>query len=241
MRKTLLMLIALTSITRYSVAEDYSDVPSTGEKLEARAAEFKVKYPAEMIELMQEGIDVASRVEATAINVGDKAPDFTLPNAVGKEITLSELLQTGPVVITWYRGGWCPYCNIQLYDLSQLENKFETAGAQLVAISPEQPDSSLSTQEKQELDFHVLSDLHNKVAREYGIVFELTEPLKAIYGEHINLEAYNSDDSYELPLAVTYVVDQDRIVRWAFVDGDYKQRAEPKDILLAVRALDNEN
>jgi peroxiredoxin len=234
------MLSLLMSFASVFGQTNYSDVPSTQKKLDERAAESKARVPEDRLKLMEEGVQVARQAEKTAIKVGDKAPDFTLPSAMGDSVTLSTLLKNGPVVLTWYRGGWCPYCNIALQDLSDLEDRFEEAGAQLVAVSPQRPDSSLSTKEKHEIGFPVLSDLHNRVAKQYGIVFKLTEPLQKMYREHLGLIAYNDDDSYELPLAVTYVIDQDRTVTWAFVNGDYKKRAEPREVLKAVEALDSE-
>ncbi len=174
---------------------------------------------------------------STALNVGDTVIDFNLPDQNGKTVSLSELLQNGPVVLTWYRGGWCPYCNMTLAFLQEKLPEFEAANGQLVAVSPELPDSSLSTIEKNELSFTVLSDVGNVVARQYGVVFKLTDAVAQRYQNAFNLHAYNGDESDELPLAATYVIDTDGVIRYAFLDVDYRNRAEPDDILTALKAL----
>lgn len=173
----------------------------------------------------------------TALNVGDTAVDFALTDQEGTEQTLDQLLKNGPVVLTWYRGGWCPYCNITLAFLQEKLPEFKVAGGQLVAISPELPDSSLSTIEKNKLDFTVLSDVGNGVAREYGVVFKLTDAVAERYQNGFNLHAYNGDESYELPLAATYVIGQNRVIKYAFLDVDYRNRAEPDDILDVLEQL----
>lgn len=172
-----------------------------------------------------------------ALNVGDTVIDFNLPDQNGKTVSLSELLENGPVVLTWYRGGWCPYCNMTLAFLQEKLPEFEAANGQLVAVSPELPDSSLSTIEKNELSFTVLSDVGNVVARQYGVVFKLTDAVAQRYQNGFNLHAYNGDESDELPLAATYVIDIDGIIRYAFLDVDYRNRAEPKDILEVLNDL----
>jgi peroxiredoxin len=141
------------------------------------------------------------------------------------------------VILTWYRGGWCPYCNITLHYLQEYLPQFQAAGANLLALTPELPDSSLNTSEKHSLKFAVLSDLHNGVAKEYGIVFTLIEEVATAYQNGFGLHEYNGDESNELPLSATYIIDQDGIVRWAFLDKDYRNRAEPADILVALKGL----
>jgi peroxiredoxin len=170
-------------------------------------------------------------ISESALNVGDEAAAFTLKNQVGEEVSLVELLEDGPVILTWYRGGWCPYCNITLAFLQEKLPEFELAGAQLVVLTPELPDSSMSTSEKHELGFDILSDVGNKVAHEYGLVYKLTDVVAARYQKGFNLHAYNGDETDELPLAATYVIDMDSKIRYAFLDVDYRNRAEPSKVL----------
>lgn len=208
-------------------------------QLDERRAEFERTAPADKQRAYAEGIAAveASGVLAAARNVGDNAPDFALTNAVGRLVRLHQRLADGPVILTWYRGGWCPYCNMTLRALQLALPSFREAGAKLVAVTPELPDRSLSTAEKHQLSFDVLSDVGNRVAREYGIVFTLTPEVAAIYQESFGLHEYNGDDSDELPLAATYVIDRGGVIQWAFLDAEYRNRAEPEAILAAVAAL----
>lgn len=202
--------------------------------------DFSGRAPQEVQELFQERINdlAASGIIDAATGVGDAAPGFTLPNAAGEQVSLASLLERGPVVVTWYRGGWCPYCNLTLRAYQDRLAEFEAAGATFVAISPETPDNSLSTSEKNELSFQVLSDVGNAVAREYGLVFKLPGDLAQVYQDfNIDLAAYNGDGSNELPLAATYVIQPDGTVAWAFLSADYRERAEPAEVLEAVRGL----
>ena len=181
----------------------------------------------------------ASGIVDNSLKVGDKAPDFALPNVKGNTVKLSEVLAGAPVVLSFYRGGWCPYCNIALQHLQQHLGAFEAQGAKLVTVSPQTPDASLSTAEKNALEFEVLSDAGNRVARDYGLVFTLSENLHGMYGnpDGINLAATNGDGSFELPVAATYVIQQDGTVAYAFADADYTRRAEPSEIVDVLKGL----
>lgn len=176
----------------------------------------------------------AEQTLITALNVGDRAPDFTLKNATGANVALSELLDKGPVILTWYRGGWCPYCNIALKDLQAALPSFTAAGATLVAISPELPDHSLSTQEKHALSFPVLSDVGLTVADAYGISYTLDEPTSKRYNAGFGLNTWNGDTSNRLPLPVTYVVNREGVIVYRFVETDIRKRAPHADILNAL-------
>jgi peroxiredoxin len=196
--------------------------------------------PPERVRAFEQGIEDVrkSGVLERALKVGDKAPDFELPDATGKKVKLSEFLARGPVVVTWYRGGWCPYCNIALRGFHKSLPEIRSAGASLVAISPETPDNSLSTAEKNHLDFEVLSDRESKVARAYGVSYKIPKVIAEQFKGRLDLAKYNGDDSGELPLGVTYVIDREGVIRYAFVDADYRKRAEPSDVIAALRNLD---
>ncbi|MDJ1183955.1 peroxiredoxin-like family protein [Roseofilum casamattae] len=173
-----------------------------------------------------------------ACKTGDIAPDFSLPNATGKTVVLSELLKTGPVVVSYYRGQWCPYCNLELRALQQIVPDLRDRNATLVTISPQTPDNSLSTSEKNELTFEVLSDVGNQVARSYGLVFALPESLRPLYQNFgLDIPAHNGDDTFELPIPATYVIAPDGKVALGFVDADYTKRLDPSEILAALDAL----
>jgi peroxiredoxin len=176
-----------------------------------------------------------SGIAKTALQVNDKVIDFELNNALGKTVKLSVLLQKGPVILTWYRGGWCPYCNIQLQYMQRYLPQFKAEGAILVALTPELPDKSLDTKEKNELKFEILTDLNNDVARKFGIVFILNNELVKIYNGR--LKTFNGVETNELPIPATYVIGQDYLIKYAFVDSNHRHRAEPTDILSVLKTL----
>lgn len=175
---------------------------------------------------------INSHIAENALKKGDKTPNFTLANATGKLINIQDLLKSSLVVISFYRGGWCPYCNLELRALQQQLSEIQKAGATLVAITPETPDNSLSTIEKNELTFEVLSDVGNKIAHEFGLTFTVAKTLRPIYHSFgINLPESNGDESYQLPIPATYIVDRDGIIVYSFVDSDYTKRLEPQEII----------
>lgn len=177
-------------------------------------------------------------IEDNSLKVEDTIPEITLPNAVGDAVTVQELLKQGPVVIAFYRGGWCPYCNMELRALQQALPDIKAQGATLVAISPETPDNSLSTKEKNSLAFEVLSDVGNAVARTFGLVFTLPEYLRPVYQSFgIDLVAHNGDETFELPVPATYVVNPDGTVVHAFVNVDYTKREDPEQTLAVLKGL----
>ncbi len=175
--------------------------------------------------------------EENALKVGSKAPDFTLANALGLNVSLNSLLEQGPVVLTWYRGGWCPHCNIALHNLQEYLPEFEAQNATLVAISPELPDNSLSTQQKNELEFEVLSDAGNQVGKQYQIIYKLSSTKAALYQAGVGLNKHNGDNSNELPIPATFIINPDGIIVWSYVNSDYKERADPQDIVRELQKL----
>jgi peroxiredoxin len=205
--------------------------------LAEKKANFEAKAPEDKKKIYGEGIDAVrnSGVIENAINVGDTAPNFTLSNAKGKPISLYNELKKGSVILMWYRGGWCPYCNLTLKYMQDLLPEFKKEGANLIALTPEMPDSSLSTKEKNNLQFEVLSDAGNKVAKAYGVLFKLTPEVAASYQKGFDLHSYNGDASDELPLAATYIIGKDRVVKYAFLDADYRNRAEPTTVLAKLK------
>lgn len=219
-----------------AMAED-----SLQQQLEGRIAEFSAKAPEEVKTAYAAGIQAVadSGILDSAKHEGDKAPGFTLTNAKGEEVTLDRLLKKGPVVLTWYRGGWCPYCNLTLRALQKALPEFESAGAQLVALTPELPDKTLTTAEKNELKFEVLTDANHRVAQEYGVVFKLTPEVRDLYKRNFDLLEYNGQEAGDdlLPLAATYIIGQDGIIRYAFLDADYRARSEPADLVSFVKEL----
>ena len=200
--------------------------------LEAKKQRFLDNAEEDKKKAYQEGVDTVSKsgiVEA-AKNVGDIAPNFSLQNASNQSIQLEDYLKKGKVILTWYRGGWCPYCNFTLQHLQKELPNFQAHGANLIALTPELPDHSLSTADKNALQFEVLSDIDNKVAREYGLVFYLGDEVARLYNESFNLIGYNGNKDNELPLAATYIINQSGKIEYAFVEADYRLRAEPSEL-----------
>jgi peroxiredoxin len=174
-----------------------------------------------------------------AVQEGDRAPNFRLPNAQGGSVELYALLKHGPVVLTFYRGQWCPYCNLELRAYQKLLPQMQALGANLIAVSPQTPDNSLSTAEKNELNYPVLSDVGLHVARAYGLAFDLPSELVELYQRRNNdLVKWNGEGGWSLPIPATYVIAPDARVALAHVDPDYRDRLEPEAVLVRLRALD---
>jgi peroxiredoxin len=213
--------------------------------LEQELADFNAKFEAsappgaaaflnKKIEELTSGFPF-DRVPKT----GDLAPEFSLPGVTGETISLLETLASGPVVLTFYRGAWCPYCNIQLAAYEHALPAIAEAGGSLIAISPQKPDGSLSMTEKNSLTFDVLSDTGNVVARKFGLVYTLPDDLKAAYSSFgVDLAAINGDDSWELPIPATFVIGRNGRVQLAHAEADYRKRLAPEAIVAALRAAE---
>ncbi|TVY73553.1 Peroxiredoxin Q-chloroplastic-like protein [Lachnellula suecica] len=175
---------------------------------------------------------IASFDPKKAIQPGTKLPLFALSDATGKQVSSADLLAKGPLLINFYRGEWCPFCNIELRALQQRLPEFESKGVTLVAISPELPNTSLTTTEKHELKFTVLSDVGNKFARELGIVWDMPDELRPIFDKlgH-DLKAKNGDDSFAVPIPATILVDGKGVVRNVYAEPNYTKRLEPQVIM----------
>ncbi len=181
---------------------------------------------------------MASDTAKNALQTGDSAIDFTLPNAIGEQKKLSQLLEQGPVVLSFYRGGWCPYCNLQFKALNDILPEIQQLGANLIGISPETPDNSISTIEKHQLKFEVLSDVGNTIANKYGLVMTVIEKLRPYYLQWgFDIPTLNGDDSYQLPVPATYIINQDNNITACYVNKNYTERMEPNDIISALKNI----
>jgi peroxiredoxin len=203
---------------------------------EYRAGWFK-RVPAERQAVMERHIDeLRNGLAKTALKAGDRAPPVVLTNAKGAVVDIKALLSRGPVIVTFYRGGWCPYCNLELRAFQQIVPEIRAAGASLVAISPEKPDDTLSTAEKNALDFEVLSDVGQKIGRAFGLVYTFSDELKWAYREFgLDVPGKNGADEWALPISATYVIRQDGTIAYAYTDADYRDRAEPAEVLKALK------
>ncbi|RDI50023.1 peroxiredoxin-like family protein [Nocardia mexicana] len=207
------------------MAESYADNLIRFQK------QYEGVLPEELVQRAQAHAESLSDLGTGALAIGDLAPDFTLTDHRGERFALTDALRDGPVVLSFYRGGWCPYCNVQLHTLQTALPQLRTHGARLVAVSPDSPDDSLTTAERNGLEFEVLSDPGNHVARAYGLLFTVPADVRDIYRTAgADLDAANP----ELPIPATYVVGTDGRILYAHVDGDYRNRAEADDILKAL-------
>src|SRR6516164_4292240 len=201
---------------------------------EYRAACHK-RVPADRQAIMERHIEqVRNGVNArTMLKEGDHAPAIVLGNAKGEIVDITALRKKGPVIITFYRGGWCPYCNLELKAFQEILPEIKAVGASLVAISPEKPDDTLSTAEKNALAFEVLSDVGQKVGRAFGLVYQFTDELCSAYqGFGHDIPARNgTPGEWALPVSATYVIDRDGTIIYAYTDADYRDRADPRDVL----------
>lgn len=213
---------------------------SLQEQLDARKDDFAKQAPAALLESQKKAQHEleASGIYERVLKVGDKAPDFTLKSSEGKAVSLSEMLDDGPVILTWYRGGWCPYCNIALASLARKNDQFKALGATLAAITPELPDTTAASVKEQGLPFHVLTDQAHAAAGKYGLTFPLNEETQKRYQEKFKLvERSGKESADRLPIPATYVISQDGIITYAFADADYRRRAEPERIIDALNAI----
>ncbi len=208
------------------------------DQLKAAAAEH---LPSEVLEVFDRSIQnfLDQGIPTNSIKVGDVLERFTLGDATGNPVTLDELVEGGPAVIVFYRGGWCPYCNLALRTYQhELLPQLDAFGARLVAISPQSPDESLSTVEKASLQFTVLSDPGARLADRVGIAFDQSDKVLAAQRElGLDLTKVNAEGAVRLPRPTVLIVDQDRIVRFVDVQPDYTARTEVADIITALKEV----
>jgi peroxiredoxin len=185
------------------------------------------------VENYELGIDEIRRsgVNERVLKAEVPAPGFALPDMSGDTVRLAELLKSGPVIIVWYLGGWNPFCTVQLREMQAYYAYIRNLGASLVAISPQIPDSARSMSERNGLEFPLLYDRGNMVAREYGLVYKLPKKLARELGKTASLAEYYGNKSKELPVSMTYVVDPNGIIKYFFGEADYRMRAEPHELL----------
>jgi peroxiredoxin len=203
-------------------------------QLDSLTAKLRAMVPAERLATVDQAAEelVRANLAAYALKHGDKAPQFELPDGDGMRWRSENILRSGPLVIVFYRGRWCAYCNTQLAALQEVHKQIANTGASLVAISPQTQKHSYMTRDMHKLRFPVLSDEGNHVAREFGLVYRMPADLQALYESIMTkLPGYNGDQSWELPLAATYIVQKDGNISWTRVDADWRHRPEPEEVL----------
>ncbi|MHB9118124.1 MAG: peroxiredoxin-like family protein [Burkholderiales bacterium] len=201
---------------------------------------LQTQMPADVVDKLKAGWgEIMSKgVQQTCLQAGDIAPDFALPSASGKTVRLSEALARGPAVVTFYRGAWCVFCNLALQAYQAALPEISRRGASLIAISPQTPGNSLSVQEKNALEFEVLSDQGSHVAQSYKLAFEIPQTHRSVLAQFdMPLTRMNGDDTGLIPLPATYVINPGGVIVWAHTNANYRVRAEIEDILAALDKL----
>ena len=209
-------------------------------KIEKLNKSFFKGFPPEDLAVLQRGIAhwVHSKIDENAIRSGAAIPFFTLPDSKDDLCDIAFRLQKGPLILSFYRGRWCPYCNLELRAYDDVVDAIEDHGASIVAVSPQTVDHTRQTAKMNDLEYDLLSDAGNRVARSFGLVFEVPDDMKNVYRRHgMQLPAFNGDDSWELPIPATFVIDSEGKVAGRFVNADYSKRAEPSDVVALIEEL----
>ena len=220
---------SITQLPNYSITK-----LSLAQQLDELTAKLRALVPQERLAVVDRAVDEVRRsgVAGRALQAGDRAPEFELPDGDGMLWRSEDLLRGGPLAIVFYRGRWCAYCNTQLVALQEIHSQIAAAGMSLVAISPQTQKHTYMTRDMNNLRFPVLSDQGNQVARKFALVYHFPAELQAIYESIMTkLPGYNGDSSWELPLAASYIVQPDGTISYARVDADWRHRPEPQELL----------
>ncbi len=239
----LLLLLFIPTLGKAATAGAPASYQEALDKFKSgQAKSGKSGYTPEERAVMQRAkASLARRMPDPGIKVGQHAPDFSLANAFGQPVKLSDALKKGPVVLVFYRGAWCPFCNMHLHALQTSLPQFKRYGAQLIAITPQKPDKSAAQVKQDNYPFEVLSDLDSTVMKAYRLYFEVDDEVAAVYKKHgLDLTEYNGEGRNVLPVPGTFVIDTQGIVRAMHADQDYTQRMEPDAIVAALRSLSGE-
>lgn len=226
-------------------AAQETSVPDLNQRIEAYQEKQQqgesALTPADRRTMQQSMAQIRKNLPDPGLEVGSQAPAFTLPNAYGDPVSLGDYLDKGPVILTFYRGAWCPYCNLELRALKESLPAFREQGAHILAVTPQKPGHSLEQVKEDGYPFEILSDLDNQVMRDYRLFFRVPDELVTVYRQKLGLDLadYNGNGRYVLPVPATFVIDQQGIVRAAFARIDYKKRMQPADILEALRGLND--
>ena len=198
------------------------------------ASTYNQSLPKEVSSIITDAVKDFKNIydPARAIQPGDAFPQFQLSDATGNKVSLNDLLAKGPILISFYRGEWCPFCSIELRALQSHLDEFHQKGVTLVAVSPELPDQSLTTSEKLSLKFPVLSDVGNQLAKQLGLLFPQPESMRTVFDKFgVDWNQRYGNDNLELPVPATFLVDTKGIVRNSFINPEYQYRLEPETAL----------
>lgn len=239
----LFMFLLLVTSQLVNAAESITSYQASLNQYIEKSKSAKSPFSEADIAIMKKaGDSLAISMPSPGIKVGEKAPEFKLSNALGKKVTLSNELKKGPVVLVFYRGAWCPFCNMHLHALQQSLPQFKKYGAQLITVTPQTPDKSAAQIKKDGYPFEVLSDLDSKVMQDYKLYFELPADLIAVYKKHkLDIEAFNGPGRNVLPVPGSFVIDKKGIIRAMQAQTDYKIRMEPVTIIDALKKISEDH
>lgn len=211
------------------------------DKLDALKTKFETEMaPPEVVAVLHRVTDelIASGQADRSLHAGDRAPAFTLPDPDGKLVSSQDLLAKGPIVLTFYRGVWCPYCNLDLQALEEARSEIEARGAFLAAVSQQTAANSRKAQRTNKLGFPIVGDKDGELAAKFGIRWHLPEDLQAVHKQlGADLVAFNGEDSWTLPMPARYVIGQDGVIAYAEINPDYTRRPEPSDVFAVLDHL----
>lgn len=215
---------------------------SLQERLDEFTTDFEAnKAPAGIVATLHRAAAelIASGHAEKALKAGDRAPLFSLPDADGRPVSSVKLLANGPLVLTFYRGVWCPYCNLDLQAIEAAAAEIRSLGASVAAISPQMPANSRRSQRQNELSFPILTDHGGEVAAAFGLRFVVPEYLREVYrGFSTDLAVINGEPSWTLPMPARYVIDVQGVIAYAEVNPDYTRRPDPSELLPTLQQLD---
>ena len=231
-------LICFNSVAEDSAGSSYKEQRNQFFEQKRKSGK-KDKFSAQEKQIMKQAAESLTRkLPDPGLKTGDKAPEISLSNAFGKKVSLCNELKKGPVILVFYRGAWCPFCNLHLHVLQKNLPKFRKYNAQLIAVTPQQPDKSAGQIKKDKFPFEVLSDSDSQVMKAYNLYYELDEALVKVYKKHgLDVEAFNGKDRNVLPVPATFVIDGEGIIRGVHAETNYKERMEPEDILKILKIL----
>ena len=213
---------------------------SLKDSLEQYKYELASSLPTEVLEVLSRNTSLLQerKMAQQALQVGDTFPYFNLQSCDETHYSLDEFLSKGPLIISFYRGGWCPYCVLELKALREMVTRFPGLDATLVAISPETTEHVANTKAYNDLNFIVLSDEDNRLGKACRLVFKIPDDLLAQYRNFgIHIDSHNGNENFEIPIPATYIVDKQAVIRFAFVEEDYTSRAEPNKLLSVLQAM----
>lgn len=195
--------------------------------------------PTEVIETVNNSIVEAARQNVHGLSIGTKVPDFTLKNEEGHAVSLYQELKKGPVVLNFFRGEWCPYCNVELKELNQHVDDFATFNAQVLAVFPQEQHYGKAIKDKLATRYQLLSDPQQEVIRQYDLYFSIPDSVISLYKDAfgVDLEQLNANGEWNLPVPATFIIDTDGVIRSRYFNHDFRTRMEPADIIAALKNL----